>query len=200
MRALLALSTAALLAGACNPYDPDLGETPFRCGTTPPLCPEGYACVGSDPASAVCVKPGGSGDGPDGGGNTGQCTGDNGNEPNEDTGDPTITPIPDFQSDYNVVGVEICPEGDVDVYQLRIDVPGKNVKVEVMHEAANGQLTLDVLNGTGMSVASGMAVGGNSNLLRAEVNNLPTGTWFARVQGAGAIRNSYDLVIEVTGP
>ena len=99
-----------------------------------------------------------------------------------------------------MAGVQVCPEGDVDVYQLRIDVPGKNVKVEVMHDSTAGQLVLDILNGTGMSVASGMAVGGNSNLIRAEVNNLPTGNWFARVGGAGAIRNDYDLTIEVTGP
>ena len=60
MRLLLAtlagLAACAFLA--CGPYDPDLGEEPFRCGTDEPRCPEGYAPVEETEIRCVCVLEG----------------------------------------------------------------------------------------------------------------------------------------------
>ena len=41
--------------GACSPYDPDLGSTPFLCGTVDPACPDGYACQDDGTGKMVCV-------------------------------------------------------------------------------------------------------------------------------------------------
>ena len=40
---LYSLAFAAL--AACNPYSPDLGQQPFKCGSMSPQCPGGYECV-----------------------------------------------------------------------------------------------------------------------------------------------------------
>lgn len=63
-RALL-FAIAAL--GACTPYDPQLGPTPFLCGDTEPKCPDGYTCQMNGGGSGVCTKGGSTGSG-------GHCT------------------------------------------------------------------------------------------------------------------------------
>lgn len=199
MRACILAIMLAATAFACDPYDPDLGDTPFRCGTGAPLCPEGYVCVERSPAERLCVRPDEPGDGPDGGDNT-SCGDDNGEEPNESYNDPSTTPIPDFQSEYTVQGFAICPETDVDTYRFRVNQVGRNVKVEVMYTASMGGLQVDVLNEGGNSIRTGEPVGGNMDLLRAEIPNLPTGTYFAQIRATANMRNSYDMTISLTGP
>ena len=49
--------------GACTPYDPQLGKTPFYCGSADPKCPDGYTCEMNGGGSGVCTKAGGSGSG-----------------------------------------------------------------------------------------------------------------------------------------
>jgi hypothetical protein len=70
MRALPLLA----LVAAC--FNPNLGDTPFKCGASPDVCPPGYTCRTSDD---VCVLPGSSG-GPDSPTgctpNTATCSGD----------------------------------------------------------------------------------------------------------------------------
>ena len=68
--ARLLLLTAATALGACTPYDPALGPTPFLCGTTEPKCPDGYTCV-STGGKSVCTTTAVPGDGPPSSGN---CT------------------------------------------------------------------------------------------------------------------------------
>src|SRR5262245_3003164 len=41
---------------SCDPYDPDLGERPFRCGPEEPRCPEGYTPVDVSETSCLCEK------------------------------------------------------------------------------------------------------------------------------------------------
>ena len=48
-----ALLAAAALA-ACNSYDPDLGDTPFRCGTDEP--PAWYLNLSDEPQVEVQIK------------------------------------------------------------------------------------------------------------------------------------------------
>ncbi len=201
-RTLLLLAPLAAVF-ACNPYDPNLGDTPFRCGTSDPVCPDGYACVENSPADRVCVRES-SPEAPDGGsGGTDasliDCTGDNNQEPNESVADPTVTPIPDFQDSLQLVGMQICPEGDVNVYYFRIDTQGKNVKVNVMYSSGGGTLLVNVLNQDGTSIKTGTSAG-NPDLIAAEVPNLPIGKYYAQVRGDQGVRNSYDITISVTGP
>lgn len=200
---VLAAALAALAVG-CNPYEPQLGDKPFRCGMSDPACPDGYVCVQESAADSFCISadiaelPDAGPGGPDGG--ILECNGDNGLEPNENIGDPTNTPIPDFQNDLELIGMQVCPMGDVDVYLFRIDQSGKNVKAEVMYPSAAGGIELDILNSVGTSIKTGTVVGGNNDLLAAEVPNLPTGNYFAQVRGATGVRNRYDISITVSGP
>ena len=53
MKALLAV----VLAG-CASYSPDLSGVPFTCGSSDPMCPDGYACV-----AGLCTNGTGSGSG-----------------------------------------------------------------------------------------------------------------------------------------
>lgn len=50
------LLVIASAIGACTPYDPTLGDTPFLCGTTEPKCPEGYTCKMTPSGASVCTN------------------------------------------------------------------------------------------------------------------------------------------------
>jgi hypothetical protein len=53
-----------VVLGACSPYDPELGETPFFCGSADPTCPDGYTCRMTGTGSGICAEnPMGSGSG-----------------------------------------------------------------------------------------------------------------------------------------
>jgi hypothetical protein len=199
----LASAALALLTIACSPYNPDLGDLPFRCGQDEPRCPDGYVCDESG-TPAVCRSEGqasgadarpSSGDG----GNL-SCNDDSQLEPNDSITDPTITPIPDFGPDYELVALAICPDTDVDVFRFRIDVTGKNATVDVTYNSTRGTLVLDILNSTGVSIRQGAPAGGNNDVLRAEVANLPSGVYYARVGGAAGATNNYSISIKTTGP
>jgi hypothetical protein len=113
-----------MLLVACSPYNPDLGQAPFKCGASEPKCPDDYECV-PDPSSAqgVCkaesASPGADGGviGSDGGNVT--CNDDAEIEPNNSTTDPTIIPIPDFGDTYQLINLAICPQADIDVFRRR---------------------------------------------------------------------------------
>jgi hypothetical protein len=201
LRALLA---AAALATACNPYDPDLGSEPFRCGTSEPKCPDGYQCVTLSSANQICEPndgsqpPDGGGDGDDGAALSCQPPLPDGElEPNENISDPTITPIPP-NSTFDVLGAAICSDADIDMYRFVADVNGKNARVDVSYDATAGTLLLDMLNSSGVVIRSGAALPGDSNTLRADVNNLAQGNYFARVKAMPGVRNQYSIHFLVT--
>ncbi len=203
----LPLAGAALLA-ACNPYDPDLGEQPFRCGTSEPFCPEGYTCVIYSPSDQFCEQSAGpivDGGGDSDGGADLTCgpndpPSDAELEPNESITDPTITPIPDFGDDYDLVNLVICPESDIDVFRFRIDVTGKNGRIEVRYNESQGTLLVDMLNSTGVSIRTATPFGGDNGVLRADVTNMAQGQYFAQVKSMGGIRAAYDIsIITTTG-
>ena len=201
----LATSAALLLAASCDPYSPNLGNTaPFRCGTDDPRCPEGFACVEYSPSQQLCEKedsaaipdsgPGQIDSGPF------ECGRDSQIEPNESITDPTITPIPDFGPEYELVGLQICPDTDIDVFRFRTDVVGKNVTVRLVHNAGAGTLALDILNSGGVSITAGTATA-NPDVIEASVVNLPVSTYFAQVRSTEAgVENDYDIEIVTSGP
>lgn len=204
LRTLFVLIALPTLAAACNPYEPQLGEKPFRCGMSDPACPDGYVCVQESAADSFCISadvaglPDAGDDTPDGG--ILQCTGDDGLEPNDSIGDPSSTNIPEFADSVELIGLQVCPMGDVDLYIFRIEQAGKNAAAELRYPSGAGTLRLDILNSVGTSIKTGTDVGGNSDVVRAEVPNLPTGQYFVQVRGDTGVRNRYDVSIAVTGP
>ncbi len=197
----LFLSAGALaFAMGCNPYDPDIGEVPFRCGTEDPPCPDGYVC--DDTAEPkVCVREGTNiPDRVDGG--PGQpdagmfvCNDDSPLEVNNTIAEPTVTPIPDLRDDYELVGLAICPATDVDVFRLRVAQTGRTIQADINFNAGQGSLLLDILNAQGVSIRAGMAVNGNPNNVRAEVPNVPADTYYVQVQGTPGVQNNYSIYI-----
>ena len=207
MRLTLTIASAlALFAVACSPYDPDLGDTPFRCGTEEPLCPDGYVCVdSSESPTGICQEEGSAprpdaGDDPSGA-DAGPfaCNDDSSIEPNDQTSSAHVTPIPDSQLQYALATLAICPGGDVDVYRLRVDVAAMNIVAKVTTNRSQGDLVLEILNASGVPVATGSYTSGT--VLDAALNNAATGVWYVQVRGADAsVQNNYRLDLELTGP
>lgn len=202
---------ALLGTGACSPYDPSLGPDPFLCGTSDPKCPDGYECVDVPDTTGACVKEGGDApDNPDGGGDEADagpfvCNNDSMLEPNDDIGSATPTLIPDGgQMTFALATLAICPHDavveDVDVYRLRTDLVGQNIAVALQTNRGVGELALEILNGTGVVVATGTYTD-NSNMTAA-LMNAPVGTWHVQVRGAQVgVRNNYTaFTIAVTAP
>ena len=201
--ALPVLAAAAALA-ACNSYNPDLGAVPFRCGTDEPRCPLGYTCVSYSADEELCEKTGGGEEGdadagsqPDGGGDF-TCADDGELEPNNNTGEATNTLIPSQHDTYKLVSLSICPDTDTDVFRFEVDVSGKNLRADLSYQAARGQLTLEVLEDGGTVIRSAEPVSGMSDLIRAEVPNMPQGTYFVQVRAPASIENNYTIEIALS--
>lgn len=204
---LLASGAATLGLAACNTFDPDLGAAPFRCGTEAPQCPDGYVCTEYSATEQVCELDGANtGDRPDAGppgaadARTFSCANDSEIEPNESLNDPTLTSIPQVQNSVRLVSLAICPSTDQDFFRFDIEVNATDATVEIEYQSNRGTLRLDLLNESGSSISTGIAVGGNEDLVRAAVPNLPTGTYFAHVRSEGeGVENNYSIEI-ITNP
>src|SRR6185436_9143043 len=88
---IVSLLATAVAAVACDPFAPDLGNTPYLCSTSEPKCPEGYEAVEvPQPVLCECRLPGTNGNQPDAA--TQECS-DNGTEPNDSIQTARPTPI-----------------------------------------------------------------------------------------------------------
>ena len=45
LRFLLIFLASLTVSVACDPFNPDLGEAPFRCAEDEPRCPDDYICI-----------------------------------------------------------------------------------------------------------------------------------------------------------
>lgn len=203
MRTAFLLAALGALAAACNTYDPDLGTVPFRCGSDEPRCPLGYTCVTYSADEELCEKSDSgesadAGSQPDGGGGF-TCADDGELEPNNSTEEPTDTMIPMAHDSYKLVSLSICPDTDVDVFLFKVDIAGKNLRADLTYMSARGQLILEVLNESGDVIKTGAAVAGMADLVRAEVPNMPTGTYYVQVRAPAGIENNYTIEILLSG-
>ena len=201
IRRLTILLSLGATQVACNSYDPDLGETPFRCGDTEPRCPDGYQAVSAPvPVDCECVRAESiSTEAP---AIMFECaddsdrTGDPGG--NEDTDSAHITLVGPGVFSQMLSGLSICPASDVDVFQLATNSAGTDILVRIQYNQRVGELTLEILDSSGAPVASG-SVGTSSQTARY-VASAP-GVYFARVKAAdGALENNYTLQIELDEP
>jgi hypothetical protein len=196
MRSLLITTLVAAATAACNPYDPDLGAAPFRCGADD-ACPDGYSCVEHSPSEKICERegdPGGDddGDGPDASQGV-QCNDDSAIEPNDMTSNATTTPIPNLQMDVSYTELAICPDADKDVFRFGVSATDANVRAIVTAQLSDGDLSLQILNGSGAVIANGTAL--TSTELQVVVNNLAIGTYYVQVSGKDGAQNNYEIEI-----
>ena len=190
---------AVAAIAACNAYDPNLGNQPFRCGDGEERCPDGYRCVVFSPTQELCEEEDG-GDDVDGGGGNFNCDDDSSIEPNNDLASATSTPIPTQATSFSLVTLAICPADDIDVFRFGVDINGRNLRTDISFDATQTSLILEVFNDSGTTIRTGMEVGGNAGLVRAEIPNMPPGEYFVSVKSGTGLQNNYAVEIEISGP
>lgn len=190
---LLSLALALPSLGGCDAYSPDLGEEPFRCGTSEPRCPEGYGPV-QDGFLCLCER-GASTTGPDSA--TQACADDSaftrdpgGNETIDTAAD---SPVGRGASTWSQPGMSICPAEDVDVFSLLVSENNTVIDVSIQFSAETGKLDLAILNTPGTQLATGTEqVGGMGVSYTATV----PGTYYAKISAAEGLPNDYAIMIQ----
>ena len=197
MRVLLTFAPIAALA-ACNPYNPDLGPTPFRCGNSDPVCPSGYTCN-----AGLCEEE--DGGGPDGNTNTDAGCADPAERPvpNDMISTATNGAVFDQLPMIMFEGLSLCPNMDVDYFHL--NQPNNcggagpacpNLRVTANFEDLAVPPTVVIQNATGTTIAPGGSTG-NPGEVRAVLANVPQGQYYVRVT-AQAVLSHYALTIDGT--
>lgn len=174
---------ATLAFAACDPYAPDLGPNPFECGGEDDVCPEGYTC---DTTRDVCQKTEPQNvDAP-----AFTCQNDAQLEPNNTPAQAYIAASPGD----SLLGLAICPNGDVDHYQITVDAPS-NLELLVAGMADRQPLQVDLLNRMGTVISSGTPVTGAMQQVKLEFtsNRLAADTYVIRVRSSDATENNYNL-------
>lgn len=190
--ALTAAAAAAL--GACSPYDPALGPTPYLCAAQEPRCPDRYECM-DDGTRAVCVlagsfAPDAAVDGPSGF----QCAMDGDLEPNDSISQAYQTDLGTNSIDRVFGPISICPESDKDHYQ--INITNANHGIEVITRWDSGSAVgCSLLNNAGTAIAIGAPMG--SNAIRACATNLPTGIFYAVAFSPKGLQNNYRIEMRI---
>ncbi len=128
----------------------------------------------------------------------GDCTTD-GLETNDTMETAVNTQIPALSDEYVATDLSICFADDEDYFEFQIDVAGKNLRVDLTHDPSEGDLLLSVLNSMGTVIREAEAVPGMPAILRADVANMPQGTYYVLVKGPGDVENSYELEIITSG-
>ena len=201
MRTMILGGLLAALAAAtgCNTYDPSLGQAPFRCGSSEPRCPRDYTCVTHSETMEICELLGLPDGGEGGDGGALSCADDSEIEPNDSTELATNTFIPSMHDSYRLVGLAICPDTDEDFFMFEIDIAGKNLRADLTYQSSRGQLFMSVLNNMGTVVREAEAVPGMPDVLRADVANMPQGTYYVQVRAAVGFENNYTIDIVTSG-
>lgn len=194
MRALAFALAAASLA-ACSPYDPDLGQHPFKCGTDEPRCPDGYACTGTG-TSAICTLQGGGDGGLGADASHVQCGTDTSLEPNDDLPHAVATPVRNQQADYMLAKLAICPSTDIDMYSFTTTAVGQNARVTLTYDPGQGALQMKLLTDQGQPAGFDGQPSGNTLVIAT--NRLSVGTWYVQISAGTNVENNYDLDINVS--
>jgi hypothetical protein len=196
MRSLLFTTfLAAAATAACNPYDPDLGAAPFRCGADD-ACPDGYSCVEHSPSEKICERAGDPGgddddDGPDASQGI-ECNDDSQVEPNDMTTNAVVTSIPSSGLDATYSQLAICPDTDKDVFRFGVQASDVNIRATVSAHKQDGELRIRLMAGDGSTIgANGAWI--DDDHLRIIINNLSIGTFYAEVSGVDGATNNYEL-------
>lgn len=184
---------AAVAAVGCSPFDPDLGPQPFLCGDREPRCPDGYVCIERVGNDNVCLSHDIVADA--GGDARLQCSADT-LEPNETIDDASPVEIPGTGGTDTFDAV-ICPVTDLDIYRLEVGTTGENIRAELDYPSAAGELVVELLNSTGVSIRTGTPTNNDRDKLRADFTNLALGTYYGRVKGTGSL-NNYQITFIIT--
>jgi len=195
---------ALLLASACSSYSPGLPAAPFLCGSSAPLCPDGFSCqTEMGTGRMVCVAA--NGEIPDG--TSGPCLDDSHLEPNNDISMAFQTDVDNPRMSLPLSGLSICPAGDKDIYAVTlskgVDPSYESLSATIKYDSGGAPLQLSLLNEGGMTIVNGGPVMGMDGTVSAAANMIPNGQYYVEVFGPAAgqlTTNNYTLSIDVTGP
>jgi hypothetical protein len=201
MRTLLAtilLGLAGLLVAstpACSPFDPSLPAQPFRCNTTEPKCPDGFACIDQGTNKFVCEPTTGL---PDGGTSIDStafsCNDDTTLEPNDGISNASPTNVAGSRKSITLAQLAICPAGDKDTFTVEVVVA--NTNIEAIATVTGGEpVSVSILNSSGVAITNGSQT---ATMTRAYTANAPTGTYYVQVFGTATSRTNYNLAINTT--
>jgi len=193
--ALALLLAAATSLGACSPYDPNLGDRPFKCGVNDPKCPDGYACVGTG-SNAVCVSDSAEDANMKADASHVKCGTDTSLEPNDDIPHAVQTPVRNSQADYKLAQLAICPSTDIDIYGFTTTAVGQQTTITMTYDASQGQLLMVLLTSQGQP--AGFTATPSGNTLVISTNRLSVDQWYVQVSAATNVENNYDLDINVS--
>lgn len=126
-----------------------------------------------------------------------QCANDSAIEPNNDPQSAFITPLDNPARSYSLVGLTICPVGDVDHYRFGISTTGQNFEATVTGVAGRTPLVLAILDASGTQIATGAPVAGTPHRIRVELPNPAVGSYYVRVRTPDNSENNYDLSLAV---
>ncbi len=202
MKTVIASLVLALFA-ACSPYSPDLGAAPFICGTSDPLCPDGYDCVaGGSGGQMICVAAGGTV--PDA--SSGQCADDSNLEPNNMVSNAYVVPNPlpvmNNVKTITYAGLAICPAGDKDTYAVMASASSQTLQADIEFDPNQAALVVNIISSAGATVVMGQPNGtGKSKVALANVPVGGTAT-YVQVQAAqssgSVLTNNYKLTLTLT--
>jgi hypothetical protein len=197
--AALLLWLAVGLGLSCNPYDPNLGETPFLCGLSDPKCPDGYTAVDISIGRCVCQLHPPSIDA----GAEYQCTTDRNDviERNDSVSRATDTGIDDLHPTSRFPEVAICPADDVDVYKIAVSRAGSTIALIVAFDISRRPPSLGLLDKDGVPLPLSV----DSHLpgqLSASYLVSTAGNYFVQVAGAKTAPEAvnYGLTVTLTPP
>ncbi|MFH0900481.1 MAG: hypothetical protein V2A73_07615 [Pseudomonadota bacterium] len=219
LTALASCASLALLgivaSIGCNPYDPNLGEEPFRCGTDIPRCPSGYHDVTiPQPELGVAVCECHRGPAPELDAIHGQAdampdfsckaeddktfTGDpDGNESIEEAA-PTRQQFSQTDKSWSQSKLTICPYDDIDVFAVPMpEATPTLLEVRMIYEPSFGALAMSILDKDNKPIAEGSAVGSEkTGELIAKCAPTNGATYYVRISAHNR-PNGYDLAVSL---
>src|SRR6185369_13522 len=164
---IVSMLAAAVIAVACDPFSPDLGNTPYRCATSEPKCPDGYEAVTvGQPTLCECRLPGTNGNQPDA--SSMDCT-DEGTEPNDLVGNARPTPIGTGAQSAQFPDQAICSPLDVDTFKVMSSAPNQKLTATLEFNMTVGTLNIRVVNSAGMPIDAAPTVMGSSLVLKVNL-------------------------------
>ena len=193
--------------GACSSYSPNLPSAPFLCGSSAPMCPDGFSCqMEMGTGRMVCVAA--NGEIPDG--SSGNCLDDSHLETNNDISMAFQTDVDNPRTSLPLSGLSICPANDKDIYAVTLskgtDGPPamyETLTATITYDPGGAVLQLSLLNAGGGTIVNGGAVMGMDRTVAAAASSIPNGQYYVQVYGpasGGLTTNNYTLSIDVTGP
>jgi len=190
-RALLVFFWALV---ACNPYDPNLGEIPFLCGTDPPRCPEGYLAIVLTGTRCECqrndiaVDP-----------NQYECSDDPQESPTNDSlGTATETGVDGSGTNPQArsFNAAVCPASDIDLYRVTAPTGGSIVQVSLTFDVMRSPPAVELLNSDGATLSTGESTVVGTITIAKSVDG--GGTYFVKVSDEMSV--NYRVTLNVLRP